>query len=127
MAAPMVADRYRILDRIGEGGIGVVYRVEDLAAHEIRALKVMPRESGRINLRGEFVALARLSHENIVRVFDYGITSRGDDYFTMELVRGQDLRAASPPPTDPSFYRLIGGVLRALAFIHARGMVHADV
>lgn len=127
MAAPLVAERYRILDRIGEGGLGVVYRVEDLVAREIRALKVMPRAAGRANLRAEFLALARLEHDNIVRVFDYGLTAAGDDYFTMELVDGRDLRAVAPPPSDPVFYQLVGGVLRALAFLHARGIVHADV
>src|SRR5688572_6572488 len=99
-----LAERYKILDRIGEGGMGVVYRVEDLVEHAVRALKVMPRSStGRANLRGEFLALARLRHDNIVRVYDYGVTENGDDYFTMELVEGRNLRAAAPPPRDPGF------------------------
>src|SRR5687767_13108261 len=87
----------------------------------------MPRASGRANLRAEFLALARLSHDNIVKVFDYGVTDRGDDYFTMELIEGRDLRAASPPAPSPEFYRLVAGVLRALSFLHGRGMVHADI
>src|SRR5262245_4847776 len=95
-SAALLAGRYHILDRIGEGGLGVVYRVEDQAEGQIRALKVMPRASGRPNLRGEFLALARLQHDNIVRVHDYGLTPRGDDYFTMELVRGRDILSTAP-------------------------------
>ncbi|MBI4508958.1 MAG: tetratricopeptide repeat protein [Deltaproteobacteria bacterium] len=120
-------ERYRILERLGEGGLGTVYRAEDLATQEIRALKIMPRAAGRAHLRGEFLALARLHHDNIVRVFDFGTTPEGEDFFTMELVRGRDLKTAAPPPTSESFYPLIGGVARALAFLHARGMVHADI
>src|SRR5258706_3905855 len=127
MTMPLIAGRYRIVERIGEGGLGVVYRVEDPVDGTVRALKVMPRASGRANLRGEFTALAHLQHENIVRVYDYGVTQRGDDWFTMELIEGGNLLDAAPPVDDPAFFRLVGGVLRALAFLHARGMVHADV
>jgi signal transduction histidine kinase/predicted ATPase len=127
MNLPLIAGRYRILDRIGEGGLGVVHRVEDQAEGVVRALKVLPRAQGRARLRDEFTALARLHHDNIVRVFDYGVTARGDDWFTMELVEGRPLLKAAPPPEDPACHRLIGGVLRALAFLHARGLVHADV
>jgi hypothetical protein len=127
MTMPLIAGRYRIVERIGEGGLGVVYRVEDPVDGAVRALKVMPRASGRANLRGEFTALAHLQHDNIVRVFDYGVTQRGDDWFTMELVEGGNLLESAPPVDDPRFFRLVGGVLRALAFLHARGMVHADV
>ncbi len=119
-------DRYRVLERIGQGGMGVVYRAVDEATGQDVALKVMPRSAGRRNLRAEFLALARICHDNIVKVLDYGLTPDGEDWFTMELVRGRPLKQAPPPP-DPTFYRLIGGVVRALAFVHARGLVHADV
>src|SRR5690349_458572 len=127
MSAPLVAGRYRILERLGEGGLGTVYRVEDQAEGVARALKIMPRAPGRGNLRSEFQVLAHLVHDNVVRVFDFGVTPRGDDWFTMELVEGGDLRALTLAPTDPAFPRLVGGILRALAFLHARGIVHADV
>ena len=123
---PQPNDRYRVLERIGQGGMGIVYRAVDLATASEVALKVMPRAAGRRNLRGEFLALARLRHDNIVKVHDYGLTRDGEDYFTMELVVGRPLRRAPGPP-NPAFYRIVGGVVRALAFVHARGMVHADV
>ncbi len=120
-------ERYRLLDLIGTGGLGEVYRVEDLATATTVAMKIMPRVSGVANLRSEFVALARLHHDNIVTVFDYGLTSAGKDYFTMELVSGPPLLEAIAHVPSPQFYQVIGGVLRALAFLHARTMVHADI
>ncbi len=121
------AERYQIVERIGAGGLGVVYKVEDRVSGKIQAMKVMPRDRGTANLRSEFLALARLRHDNIVSVSDYGLTDSGHDFFTMEYVNGPPLLEAVPEvPSDP-FYQLVGGVLRALAFIHARGMVHADI
>src|SRR5688500_16753308 len=119
-------ERYRVIERIGDGGSGAVYRVEDEASGDIVAMKVLPRERGR-GLRGEFVSLARLRHDNIVSVFDYGLTETGQDFFTMEYVVGPSLLKAGQPPSSAAFYQLVGGVLRALAFVHARGMVHADI
>ncbi len=121
------ADRYQIVERIGAGGIGVVYKVEDRVSGKVQAMKVMPRERGVANLRSEFLALARLRHDNIVSVSDYGLTDSGHDFFTMEHVSGPPLLEAVPTVPSPEFYQLIGGVLRALAFIHSRGMVHADI
>jgi signal transduction histidine kinase/tetratricopeptide (TPR) repeat protein len=119
-------ERYRVIERIGDGGVGAVFRVEDEATGHIVAMKVLPREASG-GLRGEFLALARLRHDNIVSVLDYGRTDGGQDFFTMEYVVGPPLLAAVSEVPSPAFYQLIGGVLRALAFVHARGMVHADI
>jgi signal transduction histidine kinase len=127
MSRAPASERYRVVDRIGEGGIGVVYRVEDAATGDVRAMKVIPRKRGVANLRGEFLALARLHHENIVRVHDYGLTKDRDDFFTMDFVSGPALAEAVPNGASPALYPVLGGVLRALAFLHARGIVHADI
>lgn len=127
MCAVSSTERYGIVDRIGAGGLGVVYKVEDRATGKLLAMKVMPRERGVGNLRSEFLALARLRHDNIVSVSDYGLTRTGEDFFTMEYVEGPPLLEAIPEVPSSRFYQLIGGVLRALAFIHGRGMVHADI
>ncbi|MEM9494053.1 MAG: serine/threonine-protein kinase, partial [Myxococcota bacterium] len=87
----------------------------------------MPRDRGTANLRSEFLALARLRHDNIVSVSDYGLTPAGHDYFTMEYVDGPPRLDAIDEVPSTEFYRVVGGVLRALAFIHGRGMVHADI
>ena len=133
-------ERYRVIERIGDGGIGAVFRVEDQTSGRTLAMKVLPRAAGSGGLRGEFLALARLRHDNVVSVLDYGMTRTGQDFFTMEYVVGPPLLTAVPAggtpggasaadagPPSASFYQLVGGVLRALAFVHARGMVHADI
>ncbi|MEZ4400056.1 MAG: ATP-binding protein [Kofleriaceae bacterium] len=121
------AERYRLIERLGEGSIGIVHRALDLATNREVALKIMPRARGSTNLRGEFVALARLRHPNVVSVLDYGLTDAGDEYFTMELITGPSLTAAAGPVTALRLWALLGGVLDALAAVHGAGMVHADL
>ncbi|HTJ44453.1 MAG TPA: ATP-binding protein [Kofleriaceae bacterium] len=120
------AERYKLIERIGAGGLGVVHRALDRATGQEVAMKIMPRPRGGTNLRDEFVALARLRHKNIVAVLDYGLTDAGHEYFTMELVMGPQLAQAAPRGS-PALFALMDGVLDALAFVHARGMVHADI
>ena len=62
-------ERYQIVDRIGAGGLGIVYKVEDRVTDKVLAMKVMPRDRGAANLRSEFLALARLRHDNIVSIY----------------------------------------------------------
>jgi serine/threonine-protein kinase len=116
-----------LIERLGVGSLGVVHRALDLATGREVALKIMPLAGGATNLRGEFVALARLRHPNIVSVLDYGLTDAGDEYFTMELVAGPALTAAVGPVTAQRMWALLGGVLEALAAVHGAGVVHADL
>ena len=121
------AERYRLIERLGAGSIGVVHRALDRATGREVALKIMPRPRSGTNLRGEFVALARLRHPNVVSVLDYGLTDAGHEYFTMELVIGPSLLEAAAPATGRRGLALVGGVLDALSAVHASGMVHADI
>src|SRR5688572_5155734 len=121
------AERYQLVERLGSGGLGVVHRALDRVTGRHVALKLMPRPQGGTNLRDEFVALARIRHPNIVSVLDYGLTDSGQEFFTMELVEGPTLVEAALPAESRQFHALIGGVLDALAAVHAHGMVHADV
>ena len=121
------AERYRLIERLGAGSIGVVHRALDRATGCEVALKIMPRPKSGTNLRGEFVALARLRHPNVVSVLDYGLTDAGHEYFTMELVAGPSLADAAAPGLSRRCFALLGGVLDALGAVHGAGMVHADV
>jgi signal transduction histidine kinase/tetratricopeptide (TPR) repeat protein len=121
------AERYRLIERLGAGSIGVVHRALDRATGREVALKIMPRPRTGTNLRGEFVALARLRHPNVVSVLDYGLTDAGHEYFTMELVLGPSLLEAAAPAMGRRCFALLGGVLDALSAVHASGMVHADI
>src|SRR5262245_46036097 len=93
--------RYRILEPLGEGGAGAVYRVFDSAGEREVALKVLHPppgggdengSRGRATLEEEFRVLASLSHPHLAEVHDYGVTPDGRRYFTMELLRGEDLK-----------------------------------
>jgi len=124
-AAPGLG-RFRVLERLGGGGMGVVYAAYDPQLDRGVALKTVhvPEGSGEVALR-EAKALAKVSHPNIVPVFDVGFEA-GHVYIVMELIRGDTLRAwvkgrAVPEILDA--YRQAG---LALAAAHDVGLVHRD-
>ena len=127
----VLAGRYRVLDRLGQGGMGVVYRVEDTASGEIVALKTLrlsggPNERSLLLFKTEFWAMTRLRHPNLPEVHDFGSLTDGTPYFTMELISGVDLTAALPLPLH-HFYEVFTQLARALSFVHARRLIHRDV
>lgn len=93
-----ISDRYIIRERVGEGGMGVVYRAEDTLVNEEVALKFMkPRllrsQRGQMGFIQEAQIARRLRHENIVAVHDLSWTCNGILYLTMEFLKGSSLRA----------------------------------
>ena len=122
--------RYVIKEQLASGGMGVVYRVHDRQTGEARALKrIQPDVAGEplhiAAFEREYQVLAGLDHPRIIRVFDYGVDEIGP-FYTMELLEGEDLRAAAPLP-----YRLACHYLRdvatSLALLHARRLIHRDL
>lgn len=128
-AAASSGARYQQLERLGAGGMGVVYRVLDRVTGEERALK--RASSGALGARNvaaferEYQTLASLDHPRIIRVFDYGVDEQGP-YYTMELLEGQDMRRAAPLPFKQACLCL-RDVATSLAILHARGLIHRDV
>src|SRR5690349_7030066 len=91
----VVDGRYRVIDIIGRGGMGVVYKVEHQRMGKIAAMKVLHRDlAGDREVIGRFQreaeAVSRLTHPNTVQVFDFG-TAQGALYLVMEYVRGLDI------------------------------------
>ncbi|HYE14187.1 MAG TPA: protein kinase, partial [Pyrinomonadaceae bacterium] len=88
---------YRILDRLGEGGMGVVYIAEDILLGRRVAIKTLNVDAGKQHYRQRFLREARavsaLNHPNIAVVHDYGETSEGQPFIVMELVQGESLEA----------------------------------
>src|SRR5919204_5246299 len=89
--------RYEILDKLGEGAMGVVYRARDQSLGRVVAIKMLSTElSGEDELHQRFQreaeAVGRLSHPNIVTVYDVG-DAEGQLYMAMELLEGDDLRS----------------------------------
>lgn len=131
---PIINGRYRLLDKLGEGGMAEVWRARDTALGRIVALKVLrPQYSSDpdflARFRREAQAAANLSHPNIVNVFDIG--QAGDrHYIVMEFVDGQDLKAlirrAAPLPVDRAL-DLMTQVAEAVAHAHRAGIIHRDL
>jgi eukaryotic-like serine/threonine-protein kinase len=132
-AEHIVANRYRLRDQLGRGGMGIVWRAHDERLGREVALKVLhPWVADDAELRARFereaAALARLEHPNIVRLYDV-LEDRGQTVLVLELVEGQGLHAVVAGRTlswDES-RRLCAPVAAALAHAHARGVVHRDL
>jgi serine/threonine-protein kinase len=128
------AKSYEIVDQIGEGGMGKVYRAYDPSMDRYVALKVLKPEvpdSFRRRFRHEAVIAADFSHPNLTRVLDVGhVEETGLEWMTMEYLRGRDLghvvdarrRVALPLLVD-----IFSQALDALEYIHMRRIVHCDV
>lgn len=125
---------FDIVDRVGEGGMGKVYRAYDPRMDRYVALKVLKLdvpEVARRRFRREAVIAADFSHPNLARVLDVGYSEElGIEWLTMEYLRGRDLGEVidrGRPVTFPLMVDMLGQVLDALDYIHTRQIVHCDV
>lgn len=129
-----LGDDYELLDLLGTGGFGRVYRVRDLHLERLVALKVLHpaliRDPSVVErFRREAQLAARLDHPNIVNIYEIGGRS-GLIWYTMELIDGpslaQQVAREGPLPLD-KVLRLLREGLSALAHAHALGLVHRDI
>ncbi|HEX4334867.1 MAG TPA: serine/threonine-protein kinase [Polyangiaceae bacterium] len=130
----VVAGKYRLGNRLGEGGMGDVWLAHnetldiDVALKLIRGELASPEMTER--LLHEARAAARLGHPAIVRVNDFGKTERGDPFIVMELLEGEDLAAAlaSRGRLNPiAAVRTLLPIAHALMVAHNKGIVHRDI
>ncbi|HEV3238626.1 MAG TPA: serine/threonine-protein kinase [Gemmataceae bacterium] len=128
-----VIPRYEILDELGRGGMGVVYRARQMDFQREVALKVMldaalagPRERARFRIEAE--AAARMSHPNIVPIFEVN-EHEGRLYFTMEFVEGGSLDKHLVGQAWPAVNaaRLVHSLALAVQHAHAQRIVHRDL
>ncbi len=133
---PLLGNRYYLYERLGAGGMGVVYRAQDRLTGETVALKRVAGQSLpaadnpelRLALAHEFQALAGLRHPHIIGVRDYGFAANGHPYFTMDLLYNpRPIVAAGQLLPTETRVQLLLPVLHALAYLHRRGIVHRDV
>ncbi len=125
---------YRILEKLGAGGMGVVYKAEDTTLQRAVALKFLPPELTRdADAKQRFLhearAAARLDHPNICAVFEIGETADGSLYIVMACYEGKTLRERiqrSPLPW-PEAARLAGQAAAGLDHAHGKGIVHRDI
>jgi serine/threonine protein kinase len=125
---------YQIEGKIGEGGMGVVYRAYDPHGDRHVAIKIIRdaalSDKEQLNrFRSEAKAAAQLQHPGIVPVYDIG-RDGNNEFFSMALIRGTDLRAAirAPEAMDQRFIATVcRDIAQALDYAHSRGIVHRDV
>jgi serine/threonine protein kinase/Tfp pilus assembly protein PilF len=124
---------YRIIERIGAGGMGVVYRAYDELLDRDVALKVLPvgtltDESARKQFRKEALALAKMNHQNIATIFEFSSQS-GVDFLAMEMVPGLTLsaRLVGGPLDEEEALKLGMQLADGLAAAHAQGVTHRDL
>jgi eukaryotic-like serine/threonine-protein kinase len=120
-APDLSGTRYRLIERIGSGGMGAVYKVEDTVLGRMVALKVV-EEAGAVE---EARIIAGLEHPGIVPVHDAGTLSDGSAFYAMKLVEGAPLSEYAGSLADR--LRLLQKICEAVAFAHSRGVVHGDL
>ncbi len=144
---PILPPRYRLQDKLGQGGMGVVYRATDRLTGETIALKQVqipaeylqfmsrPPETLSHNLQTalgrEFQTLASLRHPNIISVLDYGFVQTETDpqpFYTMTyLPEAETLLQAGEHLSVPDKITLLQQTLQGLVYLHRRGILHRDL
>jgi len=132
----LIAGRYRVCDRLGSGAMADVYRAHDETLDRDVAIKVFRAvmddgdTAGTARRELELQALARLSHPNLITLFDGNVSEeQGPAFLALELVDGPTLAALlqQGPLPEPQVRQLGAQIADALAYVHERGMVHRDV
>jgi serine/threonine-protein kinase len=127
--------RYRVLEKLGEGGMGAVFKVEHVRMGKIAALKVLrPDVALDKAMKARFLqesrVVARLSHPNTVQVFDAGELDDGALFMAMEYVPGKDLAwhlKAHGPMSEEKCVSIAVQVLSSLVEAHEAGIIHRDI
>lgn len=125
---------YTLESKLGEGGMGAVYRARHALLRRPTAIKVIRPENldegTRERFEREVQATARLCHPNTIAVFDYGRTPDGIFYYAMEFLEGVDLHKLvqeAGPIVERRVLHILAQVLGSLAEAHEQGMVHRDI
>ena len=128
-----IANRYEIIEELGKGGMGAVFRVADplnptrrVALKSILRKLVQPELIDRF--KAEFRVLTSLQHPNVAVAYDFESLPESEDYFfTMEFVEGRDIFLATEGVSWQNIVALLVEVCRALSYVHSRKLIHYDI
>ena len=129
----IINGRYRVEECLGEGGMGIVYRVADplhperqVALKSLRPSLIHSAMIGRF--KAEFRNLTQLHHPNVAAAYDFEAMRASDHYFfTMEFVEGRDVFRATDDASWRQILDLLVQVCRALSYVHSRKLIHYDI
>ncbi len=130
----ILSSRYRVIERVGQGGMGEVYRADDLTLDQPVALKFLPEDLSRNQkalerFRSEVRTARQISHPNLCRVYDIG-EAEGLQFLSMEYIQGEDLRSLlrriGRLPEDKAV-EIAAQLASGLAAAHDRGVLHRDL
>ncbi len=130
-----INNRYKVEKKLGEGGMGAVYKVSDTQRNsKILALKIMKKVGGQNEaeyhnlFKKEFEVLAGLNHPHVAQAYDYGPISDGSGFFfTSEFVQGINLLEGTKNVGIENLLEVTVQACRALDYVHSRGLVHHDL
>jgi serine/threonine protein kinase len=130
----LVAERFRVLSLLGKGGMGSVYLVEQIYLHKRFALKTLlttqTSDKALRRFQQEAKATSLLSHQNLVRLHEFGLINGVQPYFVMELCEGEtlaDLVKAKGKLSEEQAINVFITICNALAYAHSQGIVHRDL
>ena len=131
MSMEIFGKRYQVLEKIGEGGMGRVYKVYDTVREKNLAIKEMSRTHvdspvALLRFKNEFRIMSEFMHPDTVHVYDFGTSVEKTPFITMEYIEGKNLSELSDLSTDQVVDLLIK-LARALGYIHSRLYVHRDL
>ena len=132
---PDLGEQYEVLQRIGTGGMGAVYKVRDKSIDAIVAIKVLQQSlvqdaAALKRFQQEAESASHLNHPNLVSVFGHGTTDDGSPYIVMDYLDGKSLADILTEATvldSTRALKLFTDIAEALAYAHANGVVHRDV
>ncbi len=133
--SPVFDEKFEFLEKLGEGGMGAIYKVRHRLLNQILVIKMMtPKSEASPELQKRFLREAqtatRLRHPSIVSIFDFALREDGSAYMVMEYLRGANLadalRRCGPMPV-PLMLLVADQVLSAMHFMHEKGAIHRDI
>lgn len=130
----VIAERYRVVESLGVGGMGAVYLVEDVTSKQKYALKTILASGATDRNLKRFVmetkATRLLEHPNLVRIHDFGFITESQPYFVMDFFEGKNLsdmiKDEGPFPVDKAI-EVFSTICHALTYAHTQGVVHRDL
>jgi serine/threonine protein kinase len=132
---PLKFENYEILNTIGRGGMGIIYRARNLSDNNLVALKVLRTDLlvdpvSQRRFEHEATAASRLEHPNLIRVREFGLSRFGQPYLTMDFLDGVELQTllSHCERLDlPMFVNIFTQICDALAYAHSKGLIHRDL